>query len=682
MAYSLNETPSIKILIPAIFGILLYDIISISFVPIFVTGLFFTSLLLVSRRKQVRFHRLAVFTTGLSLFGLITIFFLLSRTLADHRSHKSYFDTHYNQTYQYEGVIRSIKLGDNNSSRLIVSLKRILISNDSTEDICGKVSIYIKDSLLPASRSDRIIFRSQLNEPQKSKNPYGFNYAEYLARQNVFATSYLKIGDFTVIKRTGITSSIFSFSKRLADNGDQILRTHLCDTRLAVANSLLLGDRSQLDDATSAIFSNTGSMHVLAVSGLHVGMVYLLLSFLLAKVPAKKAYKSLLMVSLIFIYAIVTGLSPSVVRASIMFAIIEIAGFRKLDTNILNSVAFSALLMLLTDPFYIYSVGFQLSYVALTGILIFYEPIRSCLNVDLYPLEKLWQITAVSIAAQLSTFPLTLYYFDQFPVYFFLSNIIVIPAATMIIPMGLLLFTTSFQPQFSNMIGDILEFTISVMIDALSWINSLPVSVIDSISVSTAEVCLLYTLIVSLYIYYSTNWQLYVLIVFFMVLMVISLIDFHENVKQYNKSALVIYKEYRSTHMDFHQGKQLLHITDGKPGENEEMSSYRVTFDLDIDTMLELDSNATHILVKLPAYNILVFNKEARTIEIGTNIKYLLIRNNAITDLNRLKRKITFEKIVCDATNSYTYDKFMKGECNKLGIDYISILKAGGRVMN
>jgi competence protein ComEC len=200
---------------------------------------------------------------------------------------------------------------------------------------------------------------------------------------------------------------------------------------LAISQALLIGYKASLSQELVGAFSASGTMHVLAVSGLHAGIVFMVLNFLFlpfANSLNKNRIKVLVIVPSLFFYAFVTGLSPSVVRAAIMLSLFLIASALNRRGNIYNTIFATAFYMLLFNPMFLFHVGFQLSFLAVLGIVYFQPKIKRIYQAPNKVMLYLWEIVCVSIAAQLATFPLTLYYFHQFPSYFILSNLLVLPA--------------------------------------------------------------------------------------------------------------------------------------------------------------------------------------------------------------------------------------------------------------
>ena len=239
-------------------------------------------------------------------------------------------------------------------------------------------------------------------------------------------------------------------------------------------------------------------MHVLAVSGLHIGILYLLVGFLLKPLERTRKLKVLRGVVILLIiwgFALLTGLSPSIKRAATMFSFIVVADAFNRNTNIYNTIAASALFLLVIDPALLMSVGFQLSYLAVLSIVLLYRPIFNILPASNVVLNKIWEILSVSLAAQLAVFPLSIYYFHQFPVYFLLANLVIMPLA------GLNLITGIFSVVFYKIpfVGDAFLFTTET---GLSWQNgfteilaSLPNATLNYLHFSILTVVLLYVLL-------------------------------------------------------------------------------------------------------------------------------------------------------------------------------------------
>ena len=258
---------------------------------------------------------------------------------------------------------------------------------------------------------------------------------------------------------------------------DILLKTGMQLEERAVVNALLLGDKRELDPELRQGYANTGAMHILAVSGMHVGIIYLFLEFLLSFLKKWRhgiRIQSVILLLMIWLYALITGLSPSVFRAAIMISFIIVARATHRYTQMFNTLALSMLFILLFNPALLYGVGFQLSYLAVLGIMVLYKPIKRVIPVTNWAGDKLWSLAAVSLAAQTGTFPLVLHVFQQFPNYFLLTNLLIAPLASLIMYTGIGVLAGSFVPWIFEGVSWLLNLLVWILNQVIHFIDQLP----------------------------------------------------------------------------------------------------------------------------------------------------------------------------------------------------------------
>lgn len=395
-----------------------------------------------------------------------------------------------------------------NSIKTFIRIKAV-VDKERLVPCHGNVLVYLEKSENSKNLAygDELLINARINEVASPKNPNQFDYKSFLETDGVFHQLYAKSSQWRLSgNRTGNLLLQKTFDLRRALR--QKLRTALKDDdNFAVAAALVLGDKSYLDTEILMSYSAAGAMHVLAVSGLHVGMIFLFLQFAFSwirKTKRKWVYPVIVLLFLWF-YALLTGFSPSVQRAATMFSFVVIGQSINRPTNIYNSLAASAIFLMIINPMIIYKVGFQLSYIAVIGIVYFHPKIFNLFYIKWWLPRKLWEITVISIAAQISTFPLTLYYFHQFPTYFFVSNLFVIPLASLILAFG-------FAYLFFGSIGIyqpfewFLETTITVMNKGIMLVDSLPYSLFYGQYLHKIELYSLYIIILTFMVYIS--WRL------------------------------------------------------------------------------------------------------------------------------------------------------------------------------
>jgi competence protein ComEC len=437
----------------------------------------------------------------------------------------------------------------------------------------GKIMAYLrKEEKAHALRvNDKIVFQSKVSEVAGPGNPGEFNYKKYLSYHQVFHQVFIDSTNWALAGRKPSFSILRAAQEaRLALLG-YFKKYNIEGEEYAVASALVLGFKDEIGQELIQAYSGAGAMHVLAVSGLHVGIIYLVLNSFL-KFLDKKRYgrflKALLLIAMLWAYALITGLSPSVMRAATMFSIVIIGTATGKNSSIYNSLAGSAFILLLFNPYLIVEVGFQLSYLAVLGIVYIQPKIYQWLNPANFILKWVWGITAVSLAAQLATFPLGILYFHQFPNYFLFSNLIVIPAATIILSSGLiLLLFAGIAEMFSGftLIVEWLAYLFHKVVLFLNfivtWIEKLPYSITDWLYISDLQVWLIYASIISLLAYFASIRGKY-LVLACAILAFFLIEETHKEWRINQSRKIFFYNVKGHTAIDFVDGKKNYFLSD------------------------------------------------------------------------------------------------------------------------
>lgn len=426
--------------------------------------------------------------------------------------------------------------------------------NSSWEKVNTKIIAHIeKDtSLLSLKAGNKIVFSTKVSPMRSQQNPFGFNYAKYLSHKQIDNIVYIKKGEWTMLlaNEHGFKNRALNLRQKIIN---LFIKYEIEDDNLAILSALSLGYKNTLDQEIRKAYNGAGAAHVLAVSGLHVGIIYLVLNFFLGWLTLFFSLRKLKFI-IIFValwgYAFLTGLSPSVLRATVMFSFV-LAGFI-LDkrVNIYNSLAASAFFLLLLNPFLLFDIGFQLSYSAVLGIVFFHPKIYGLIFFKYKLFNWIWSLTVVSIAAQLATFPITVYHFHQFPIYFWMGNIVVTVSAALLIFLSIVLIAFSSLPIFSIIIGKIIKLIIELNFGFIQWINELPFSLITGISFSTIQVFTLYILILSFAIWLVVKKYL-PLIVCLLSILLLGGLGNSEYISRSKQGAFCIYQTSYETAIQF-----------------------------------------------------------------------------------------------------------------------------------
>jgi len=561
-------------------------------------------------------------------------------------------------------------------------------SGDNWQNTQGKAILYlVKDTLAELlTYGDKLLIRGKWQAIENPSNPAQFNYKNFLLNSNITAQQYLQSINWKLISfsdNNSLRKLAFVYQKKLLTH----LEIYFQNEELAVISALLLGYKDLLDRETIMIYSSSGAMHVLAVSGLHVGIIYLLLNSLFLffeKFKYGKYLKAVLLILSLWAYALLTGLSPSVLRATTMFSFIIIGSALNRETNIYNTLAASAFVLLLYNPYILLQVGFQLSYAAVLGIVYLQPKLYKLMYTKYWLLDKIWAITTVSIAAQLATFPLGMYYFHQFPNYFLLSNLFVIPLATFIIGGGVLLFVISVIPFLSGFLAFVVNMILVMLNFSVQWVENLPYSLSLGISITVMETIIIYSIII---LFFSSIikrkarlFQMsFTLAILFMTLQI------EEQYRTGKQQYFIVYDVPKERAIDFVDGNQNYFIADENLNKDKSKMRFHImhyrwerrvkqsTLFPDFFSKQNYFRNGNYI--QFFDKSILLLDTEFKK---PTNISdlqfdYIVISNKAKLDLEN----ITCNQVIIDSSvPNYRWEQIKK-ECLKLDIPFYNVNTQG-----
>jgi competence protein ComEC len=351
---------------------------------------------------------------------------------------------------------------------------------------------------------DELLIPAKYNPIDPPFNPAEFNYQQYLAHQDIYMQAFLNPQDVAVVNR-GAGNRIIAYALQLRQKLVGQFKQYMHSPEaIAVASTLILGYKAELDNDILQAYSKTGTIHVLSVSGAHVAIIFLMIGWLLGFMDRWKhgrVFKAVLTIALIWYYALLTGLSPAVCRAAVMISMVIIGKTYNRQINSLNILAISAFAILLTAPFLITDVGFQLSYLAVAGLIVFQPIVYHWLDIENKWLDKLWLYCSASIAAQAVTFPLSAYYFHQFPVCFLLSNLFILLPSFVIMCAGIIYLVVAQigVPVLIKPVAYVLEHTILMMNKGLHIIEQSPYASMGKIWISLSEYLLLFAIMILLF---------------------------------------------------------------------------------------------------------------------------------------------------------------------------------------
>lgn len=376
------------------------------------------------------------------------------------------------------------------------------IESGKTRPINKKVVLYLTHDSLNSQlkRGDKLLFYGQVKKPHNNGNPEEFDYSAFLTHQGISGTAFINNDQWQVIgydsTRTlqqitlDYRSKLLEKIKTLGFTGDEY----------TVLSALVLGYQDELSQEIKESYSISGVSHVLSLSGLHIGFLYLLLNFLLAFANKQKVAlisKQLIIICILWAFAFLTGLLSPVVRSVIMFSLIALSKMRNNQPVTLNTLAIAAFFMLLYNPFYLYDVSFQLSFTAVAGIVIIQPMLHRQIKTTNKISSYIWSLSSVSIAAQLITAPIVIYYFSRFSTHFLLSNILVIPLVSIIMYIAVITLSIGFIPPLQSLLACLLQFSIKTLNGTVTFVEHLPYSSINQLYINQIDIILLYVILFS-----------------------------------------------------------------------------------------------------------------------------------------------------------------------------------------
>lgn len=540
---------------------------------------------------------------------------------------------------------------------------------------------FSKDGLRPVYGNVYLISGSP-KTIEGPKNPFEFDYKTFQRRRGIVQHHFLRKGDF---EKVGYNPKniIFRWSYTLNELAGEKLNTLVNKKEnRAVAEAMLSGSKDELDNDVREAYATAGAIHILAVSGLHVGILLIMLNAILGFLNKHKKTKWLygvLTIACLWAYAVFTGLSPSVTRATLMFSLFQIGILVDRDKNSINILAASAFILLCFNPLWIFEVGFQLSYLAIFGIVYLYPYLNNLFQSKNWLLTNLWQISMISISAQLFTVPLSIYYFHQFPSYFLLTNPIVTVLSMGVLFFGIPSLIFSWVPFLSDILSGLLDITLSILNKSIFTISALPQSKWSGFSISSTEVVLLY-LLIFLGLLFFIKKEAKSLFVGLSLFLGLAVWNIRKDWVQNHQSEITFHFIPRSSGFTLINSKSAIFITDSATAKNDRAYNFH------------LKNYYDHHGIKNHTTKV-ADNNDILTFEVGTE-KYLwikkyyrgkvndaftkvLISNNAIYSFDK-QFGIYPDEIILDDTNSRLRISSLKNQADSLGIVVHTLYETGG----
>ena len=594
-----------------------------------------------------KFLKETVFLAGMSL-GILAYNIHYEPNDSKHYLHKLSPE----KAYSLVGRIEHIK-----NRQVIVALQPT-----ETANYRGKLVLYLKDTLRENALGQAILFHSKLSPIAAAQNPYQFDYKRYMEHQGIYWQGYPTCYE---IKDTPSFSPFIKAKQLQGYLAATLSHYPFSKETVGVLKALVLGVRSDITPELYQQYINAGAVHILAISGLHIGIItYLLTLFISLVVPAhRKGVKIALLLVFLLTYAAITGFSASVLRAVVMFGGYSIAYLAESRRARYDSLLLSAFILLLCKPTFLFEVGFQLSYMAVLSIALFL-PLGEKYRFENRFLNFFWDIIKVSIAAQIGVLPLSLYYFHQFAGLFLVTNVLILPLLGIILSVGIgvvLLASIQLLPYWLLVYY---EKALSLMNHMIGYIASVEQLVIRDVYFDTICLCLCYLAIVWAVIYLGARKVKFVYF-FFLTLLSLQTYFFYLKYESGKKEQLIVFHQYKKTVIALQQGREAtFYLSD--------TLSVPQTLIKNFCTQQQV-SNLHYKALE----NIVPFKEDFLTIiddkfylDTSYPTHYLLLRNNPKIHLEKFLSNIRPKMLIADGSNYPFIIEKWKYTCQRLQIPF------------
>lgn len=568
----------------------------------------------------------------------------------------------------------------------------------------GLVMAYLEknERSLSLRYGDVIVFHERPKLVEPPMNPEQFDYKKYLARKGISYQAYLKNDSWEKLKESRV-NRLYAFSYRLRDFLLETMRNLGVEgDEYSVAAAILLGYDDTLPTELRQKYVAAGSMHILCVSGMHVGVIFMVFSNMLGFLDKRKRWQNLLKQSLllllIWFYALLAGLAPSILRSTIMLSFVILGDMLKRNGILLNSLAASAFLLLCIDPSNLFNVGFLLSYCAVIGIVTLQKPIYNLLYIKPKFLDKLWEMTAVTLAAQIATAPFSIYYFHQFPTYFWLSNLFMGPISIVVITGGMVMLLIFFIPYINIGVAFCVKWLIYAMNLIVSWIENLPLSIVKSLYINNVEfACLLIALLLLMLVIEHKKKRLFFGML--SMLLIFSVSQLTRAVMQRGQMSMTVYSINKNTAIDFVCGNEHLMLCDTVLENDPSLLSFSVENNLVREGVF---SNGTILSVNSVEFENMYLKKKTNIISFGgktigifdkqssfgvkmpyrPHLDYYLVIGKQNVDIERLLNCYVIDLLIIDGSVPYYLSQKIIKKAQESGLAYHDVKSDGAFVVS
>ncbi len=653
--YFWESTPLFKVLLPLILSIICFDAQVLPHVELgqlcMATGSLaaVTFLLHFFRNFQLKFY----WVNGL-LFSLV--FFLAGWAIcvsADVKRNPEWLGKRLENATVFDAVALEEPSPKEKTWKVTVELRHALV-NDTLKSCTGKALVYFfKGENEPAIKpGDVLLLPNKWDAVKNAGNPFEFDYAQYLARKNIFFQQFLSLEQVKIIPSA---QQEISVPQKLHQWGLETVSAHVKDsTTLGILQAMLLGDDRNFDPQVRQTFSETGIVHIVAISGAHIGFFFLMVRGLFFWIR-KKRYewmKNMIAIPFIWLYVLVAGCPVSAVRAAIMFTLLGFGMMVKKDRNPLNILFAAALIMLLADPQTLYATGFQLSFMAVLSLLLFYNKIAQWFYIKNKVLKFLWSVAAASIAAEILIAPVIAFYFHLFPLGFIVANLLAYGFLLLMMYAGFALLAFSWLPLVPDFLGFIATIGTGIFSTIMDSVKTLNPDAFRNLQLSLQLLLLLFAIIMftSLFAFYKKPKMLvaaFVLIALFTSLMILN------EWQALHQEKLIVYND-KNGYAEIIRGKYFQPVSAKQADENSVRYFIKNTHDA-LHAWRKTNDTAKHLVYKIAGQSVGFLHENIKPdSSVRVPLDYLIldypVKNFQAMELQQMFR---FKKLIVSSQKRY-----------------------------
>ena len=602
--------------------------------------------------------------------------------LHEPQNFKSHYSNYLNKHKTSKAQLVSFKIRETLKPNPYYNKYMVAVLKINNQKVKGKLLLNIKKdtTITPLKAGYIYTCKAPIQNINTSLNPGQFSYKNYLKKQYTY--HQIKVSRALILKTESNFLNIYDYANKTRDFINlKLNKHHFTANQKAIINALFLGQKQAISKSLYNSYKNAGVIHILSISGLHMGAILILLNFLLSSLNSIKnglLIKTILVIGLLWCFAFIAGLSASITRSATMFSIIAIGINLKRPTNTFNTVVVSLFILLLIKPLFLFDVGFQLSYCAVLAIVIITPLLLKLWTPKNKIVYYYWQITTVTVAAQLGVLPLCVYYFNQIPGLFFISNLIIVPLLIWFLAFGFFIITLALLNILPKELATVFKQTINLINNFVAYIGKQDFFIIKDIPFNKFNLITWYLILFFGFVFLQKQSlksfrNLLLTIIFIQCVTLYNIgkpekhkfIVFHKN-----KHSILsnVYKNKITTSYSFNNKKD---STNNIVRNYKLKNNIKATASTSFKKIYTLKHATFFVIDSLAVYNVKLFNPD-----------YLLLRQSPKLNLERVIDAIKPKYIIADGSNYISYVTYWKKVCEKRKLPFYHTGKKGAFIIN